>query len=123
MKCLASHQQPSGPRCRENICPFVTLDDIEPSRFVLAYDDNYDVAFVGLDPKRLGESTDDGTMTDFGDNKTRYKQTNNNIHAYNNDSDSDDSENNDSDGDDSNDGMQRNRTVMSSSLLKFLALE
>lgn len=39
-----------------------------PSRYVLAYDDTLmDIAFLSLDPERVGENVDDGGFTDFGD--------------------------------------------------------
>ena len=58
-----------GPSEKVNINPFVTMDDILPSRFVMAYeDDSFDVAFLSLDPERLGDNVDDGNFTDFGDN-------------------------------------------------------
>jgi hypothetical protein len=57
----------TGPSAKPNINPFVTMDDILPSRFVLAYSGDLDVAFLSLDPERIGETVDDGTFTDFGD--------------------------------------------------------
>ena len=36
---------------------------------MLAYDENsFDIAFLSLDPERLGKNVDDGIFTDFGDN-------------------------------------------------------
>ena len=59
-----------GPSCNTNLSPFITVDDILPSRFVMAYeDDTFDIiAFLSLDPERLGDNVDDGIITDFGDN-------------------------------------------------------
>ena len=71
----------TGPITRPNVNPFISLDSILPSKFVLAYErtdkflhshQKLDVAFVSLDTERLGENTDDGCCSDFGDNKLRY---------------------------------------------------
>lgn len=52
----------TGPKHRTSLCPFVTVDDIIPSRFVLAFRDNLDAAFICLDPERVGVVNDDGTF-------------------------------------------------------------
>ena len=71
----------SGPIKRVNVNPFISLDTILPSRFVMAYEktdkflhihQKLDVAFISLDIERLGDNTDDGCCSDFGDNKLRY---------------------------------------------------
>lgn len=74
LTCFEGHisrtEWTTGPSCKPNICSFVTTDDMTPSRFVMAYDDDeasYDVAFLSLDPERVGENVDPGTFTDFGD--------------------------------------------------------
>jgi len=59
--------------CYKLALNIVTLDDIVPSRFALAFDHILDVAFVALDPERIGEAVDDGMMTDLGDNVLTYK--------------------------------------------------
>ena len=67
---IGRNEWSSGPSFHANLNPFVTMDDILPSRFVLAYESNTaDVAFLSLDPERImGETVDDGRFTDFGDN-------------------------------------------------------
>jgi hypothetical protein len=120
----------TGPRCRPEICSFVTLDDITPSRFVVAYDNMLDVAFVALDPERIGETTDDGMITDFGDNKTRYK-TKSDVYDDASDDDSDDSNDStvtgDSDDDNDNDDDACNSDsgtdIMSDAMLRFLKMK
>lgn len=54
--------------------PFVACDDILPTRFVLAFESNLDVAFIAQDQERLGVAVSDGTFTDFGDDITLYKK-------------------------------------------------
>lgn len=71
---LARTEWSEGPKKHNNICPFIDATDIIPSRFVMAYDENLEVAFIGLDPERVGETNDDGFSTDLGDNITRHKQ-------------------------------------------------
>jgi hypothetical protein len=59
----------NGPSNKSTLNPFVTMDDIIPSRFVLAYDDTLVIAFLSLDPERMGDNiVDDGKFVDFGDN-------------------------------------------------------
>jgi hypothetical protein len=88
----------TGPIKRPGVNPFITLDSILPSRFVLAHErtDNFlhnhqklDVAFVSLDTERLGDNIDDGCCSDFGDNKLRYLRKKG---SYINDYDTDDDE-------------------------------
>ena len=58
----------NGPKAHHGIEPFVKLADVMPSRFVLAYDDNLEVAFLALDAERLGSIVNDGACKDVGDN-------------------------------------------------------
>ena len=53
--------------------PFVAVDEILPSRFVLAYRDNLDIGFLSLDPERVGDTVYDGQQTDMGDDILQYK--------------------------------------------------
>jgi len=53
--------------------PFVAVDEILPSRFVLAYKDNLDIGFISLDPERVGDTVHDGQQTDMGDDLLQYK--------------------------------------------------
>ena len=54
--------------------PFVCLDDFLPSRFALAYKDNLDIAFLALDPERIGDTLMcSGERTDLGDDVLMYK--------------------------------------------------
>jgi hypothetical protein len=65
----------SGPRTRpgSHVNPFVPCDHFIPSRFLLAYETNLDVAFIGIDPERIGETIiDDAMSTDLGDNVLKY---------------------------------------------------
>ena len=57
---MTEHEWTTGPSMKDNISPFVVLDHVVPSRFVLAYDavnddDTLDIAFLALDGKRVGE--------------------------------------------------------------------
>lgn len=81
MGLLTYSEWTTGPIKRANVNPFISLDTILPSRFVLAYEktdtfnhehQKLDVAFISLDIERLGDNTDDGCCSDFGDNKLRY---------------------------------------------------
>lgn len=54
--------------------PFVGLDDILPTRFVLSFDTNLDVAFIAQDQERLGVALSDGSFTDLGDDILQYKK-------------------------------------------------
>ena len=58
---------------RKDINSFCALDELLPSRFILAHTTNLDVAFLSIDPERIGESTDDGRLTDMGDDLLYYK--------------------------------------------------
>jgi hypothetical protein len=55
--------------------PFISFDDIQPSRYALSYvpsnnvrDDSMKVAFIALDSEKLGEHVNDNYHHDFGDN-------------------------------------------------------
>jgi len=72
---ITTREWETGPRTRKNslINPFVPCDHLMPSRFVLAYETNLDVAFISLDPERLGDIIiNDAKVTDFGDNILQY---------------------------------------------------
>ncbi len=54
---------------------FISLNDLQPSRFALSYVPNpnrraywMEVAFMALDSEKLGEHVDDAYHLDFGDN-------------------------------------------------------
>ena len=78
MGTLSNREWQEGPRYHSTISPFVTLDDVLPSRYVMAYrhnnnvNNNLTIGFVSIDPERVGEATADGIVVDFGDNATRY---------------------------------------------------
>lgn len=67
-----SHEEwNTGPKYNASFCPFIPLRDICPSRFVLAYRPNLDIAFIALDGERLvGDRF--RVPIDVGDNKTKY---------------------------------------------------
>ena len=68
---MTQEEWTTGPSYKQNLNPFVTMDDITPSRFVLAYDDTHDildVGFLSMDPERIGDIVDDGIFIDFGNN-------------------------------------------------------
>jgi hypothetical protein len=72
---ISSTEWETGPRTRPtgNINPFVPCDHFIPSRFLLAYETTLDIAFIALDPERVGETIiDDGMITDLGDNILTY---------------------------------------------------
>ena len=55
--------------------PFISFNDLQPSRFALSYvpNDNrhaywMEVAFLALDSEKLGEHVEDAYHLDFGDN-------------------------------------------------------
>ena len=77
----------AGPQSRvyNGLNPYVPLSDLIPSRFAMAYKDlsaivprrphnvsTVDVAFIAMDPERVGDINDDGVVTDLGDNELRY---------------------------------------------------
>ena len=79
MGFISHNEWITGPLTRDKVCPYVRVSEIEPSRFLLAYDNeenpiNVDVSFVALDPERLGDLVDDGVCLDFGDNILRYNR-------------------------------------------------
>ena len=64
----------NGPRCDPNvISPYVFLDDLIPSRFAMMFEKphpvGFSMAFVSMDPERVGETTNDGLFMDLGDNE------------------------------------------------------
>ena len=73
---ITQEEWSSGPRSKPDstiINPFMPCDDFIASRFVLAYKSNLDVAFIALEPERVGRGIiDDGTLTDLGDNVLEY---------------------------------------------------
>ena len=117
----------NGPRAIKNVLPFAILDDVIPSRFVMAYDDNLDICFVGLDAGRIGETANDGTFTDLGDNETRYKVDCTRIDYSDDDSvaDDDDVNEHDDNDDDVNDMdlvVWRDNAMLSAGMQRFLQL-
>jgi len=72
---LTPHAWENGPltRLRGNINPFICCEEFIASRFVLAYKPNLDVAFIALDPQRVGNGIiDNGMLSDLGDNVLEY---------------------------------------------------
>jgi hypothetical protein len=67
------------PELKSNAHNWVCLDDIIPSKFILAHDTDLKVAFIALDPERIGEQLTHDTLTDMGDDILLYK--NGNPHA------------------------------------------
>jgi hypothetical protein len=73
---MAEDEWKNGPASRQDCNPFASLDDIQPSRFALAYGPielirgqrRVNIGFLALDPERLGDGVDDGQIQDFGDN-------------------------------------------------------
>jgi len=67
----------NAPRKDKNINPFIQLDDLIPSRFAMVFDKpnavGFDIAFLSMDPERMGETTNDGLFQDIGDNVLSYK--------------------------------------------------
>jgi hypothetical protein len=64
----------SKPNYQTAVNPYVKIEYCLPSRFVLAHTDTLDVAFLALDPERMGDMMSDGTVTDLGDDKFHYKK-------------------------------------------------
>ena len=63
------------PHPTMNIHPFISFNDLQPSRYALSYVPNenrrsywMEVAFMALDSEKLGEHVDDDYHLDFGDN-------------------------------------------------------
>ena len=55
--------------------PFISLNDLQPSRYALSYVPNPNIrgywveaAFIALDSEKLGENVEDSFHYDFGDN-------------------------------------------------------
>ena len=123
MGFVSHNEWTSGPKFKDRVCPFVRVSEIEPSRFLLAYDNednviNVDVSFVALDPERLGDLVDDGVCLDFGDNMLRYNRK-----LYSVIDDRLESDNDGSDDDDDNDDdriIDRSDNIISPAMLKFL---
>ena len=63
--------------------PFISFNDLQPSRYALSYVPNpnrrsywMEVAFLALDSEKLGEHVEDAYHLDFGDNMfPHYKET------------------------------------------------
>ena len=62
----------NGPCPDPNLNPYVFLDDLIPSRFAMMFEKpnpvGFPMAFVSMDPERVGETTNDGLFMDLGDN-------------------------------------------------------
>ncbi len=63
------------PLARLRNVPFISFNDLQPSRFALSYLPNpnqrsywMEVAFIALDSEKLGEHVEDAYYLDFGDN-------------------------------------------------------
>jgi hypothetical protein len=126
MGFVSQNEWSSGPRFRDGVCPFVKVSEMEPSRFVLAYDNeenalNVDVSFVALDPERLGDLVDDGVVLDFGDNILRYNRKLFSVidDKLENDSNVSSSDDDDDDSDDDN-IIDKSSNLISPAMLKFL---
>ena len=121
MGFVSNNEWRTGPSSRARVCPFVQVSEIEPSRFLLAYDNednviNIDVSFVALDPERLGDLVDHGSVMDFGDNILRYNRK---LFSFIVDSlveDSDES----SESDDDDHVINRSDNLISPAMMKFL---
>ena len=73
---LTEEEWLSGPKTNvANTCPFITLDDIIPSRFALAYNRFYNVAFLSLDPEQIIKTMECGKFNDFGDDLFGNKES------------------------------------------------
>ena len=78
--------------------PFISFNDLQPSRYALSYVPNannrrsywMEVAFIALDSEKLGEKPEDSFHYDFGDNMfPRYKENKTTKSIYEDDSSSD----------------------------------
>jgi hypothetical protein len=72
---MTKREWETGPRTRSRslVNPFVPCDHFMPSRFVLAYETNLNIAFISLDAERIGDDIiSDAKVTDFGDNILQY---------------------------------------------------
>ena len=78
--------------------PFISFNDLQPSRYALSFvpNDNrrsywMEVAFIALDSEKLGEKPEDSFHYDFGDNMfPRYKENKTTKSIYEDDSSDDD---------------------------------
>ena len=86
----------------------------------MAYEDDHDVAFIALDTERLGETANDGTFTDVGDNETRYKVDVHKIDYDSSDDDADDNDENNDVNDNDIDKGYRDTSMMSAIMQEFL---
>jgi hypothetical protein len=125
MGFISHNEWKSGPAFRDKVCPFVRVSEIEPSRFVLAYDNesntiNVDVSFVALDPERLGELVDDGVVLDFGDNILRYNRKLFSVIDDRLENDVNDSVDDDDNDDDVDYLIDRSTNLISPAMLNFL---
>jgi hypothetical protein len=66
----------TGPQYNPDCNPFLSMQDVQPSRFALAYGPTITtgmrqhkrIGFLALDPERLGDNVEDSFTQDFGDN-------------------------------------------------------
>lgn len=74
---LSYDEWTTGPTYNPSFCPYIPLQVLQPSRFVLAHrphleGPNIEVAFIALDGERIVGSNRRSTL-DVGDNSTNYK--------------------------------------------------
>jgi uncharacterized membrane protein YgcG len=74
---MGIHEWQTGPSAHPDCNPFVSLDDIVPSRFAMAFgplegeggarQQWLQISFLALDSERIGDGVDDAKFQDFGD--------------------------------------------------------
>ena len=79
--------------------PFISFNDLQPSRFALSYIPNknkhayhMEVSFMALDSEKLGEHVDDAYHFDFGDNMFPHYKGNRKTKSVFEEQDEDDSD-------------------------------
>ena len=124
MGFISHNEWITGPLTRDKVCPYVRVSEMEPSRFLLAYDNeenpiNVDVSFVALDPERLGDLVDDGVCLDFSDNILRYNKK---LFSLIDDKLESDSEVSSDSDDDADNVIDRSDNLISPAMLQFLQI-
>lgn len=84
---MSINEWETGPKSPTDCNPFLSLDDIRPSRYALTYAKQLrrqqilmKVTFLALDPERIGDGVDDDMFQDFGDNiLTQYLRKGNDV--------------------------------------------
>ena len=127
----AWHELIQHPLAALNKKPFISFNDLQPSRYAISYVPNanrrsywMEVAFIALDSEKLGEKPDDSFYCDFGDNMfPRYKENKTTKSIYEDDSSDDDENSEEQQVDELKCGtLSSLRDIIPHSILQFLTI-